>query len=186
MKLKLNTEKIKILKIDNNANAIYNFDFLGYSFNIHNQLKKRISGGKKERALSISIAQPKIDKLKKRIIKSSMIFIKNGNFSDYYSRLKLLLSNYQLDSNRNGILMTGIFFNYKYINDYSSLNKINQFKNYLLTSNCRISKQIQNKLTQEEKDKLLKINVFEGFHSKMKINLSEQIITKLFQELKYV
>ena len=115
-----------------------------------------------------------------------MIFIKDGNYDDYHNRLRLLLSNYQLDSNQNGILMTGIFFNYKYITDFSSLNKINQFKNSILLSNSRLSRKIQSKLKDDEKQKLLKLNILEGFHSKMTIKLSEQKITKLFQELKYV
>lgn len=180
LKLNLNPKKIKQIKIDNCSNHIYNFDFLGYSFKINNQL---IS---KKRKITISIAKSKIDKIKRRIIKSSTIFIKDGKFDDYYNRLRLLLSNYRLDSNRNGILMSGIFFNYKYITDYSSLNKINQFKNFILVSNTRISKQIQSKLKANENQKLLKLNVFEGFHSKMTIKLSKQKITKLFQELKYV
>ena len=125
LKLNLNPKKIKQIKIDNCSNHIYNFDFLGYSFKINNQL---IS---KKRKITISIAKSKIDKIKRRIIKSSTIFIKDGKFDDYYNRLRLLLSNYRLDSNRNGILMSGIFFNYKYITDYSSLNKINQFKNFI-------------------------------------------------------
>lgn len=184
LKLNLNTEKSKIIKIDNSANRSYNFDFLGFSFNINNQLTKK--GKEKERELSISIAKSKIDKMKRRIIKSSMIFIKDGNYDDYHNRLRLLLSNYQLDSNQNGILMTGIFFNYKYITDFSSLNKINQFKNSILLSNSRLSRKIQSKLKDDEKQKLLKLNILEGFHSKMTIKLSEQKITKLFQELKYV
>jgi hypothetical protein len=184
LKLNLNIEKSKIIKIDNSANRSYNFDFLGFSFNINNQLTKK--GKEKERELSISIAKSKIDKMKRRIIKSSMIFIKDGNYDDYHNRLRLLLSNYQLDSNQNGILMTGIFFNYKYITDFSSLNKINQFKNSILLSNSRLSRKIQSKLKDDEKQKLLKLNILEGFHSKMTIKLSEQKITKLFQELKYV
>ncbi len=182
LRLNINTEKTTVIKFDNDDFRIEKFDFLGFNYTIENKIKKK----QKQRILSVSIADSKIKKIKQRIIKASMIYIKNRNFNDYYNRLRLIFSNYHLKSNENGILMTGIYYNYKYITDNSALNKINQFKNTLLTSNSRISKKLKTLLTEDEKKKLLKLNIVDGFHSKIKIRLSDQKITKLCQELKYV
>ena len=173
---------MKIISIKNNEDKTNDFDFLGYNFRIESKLQKQ----KEERNLSITIAQSKIDKIKRRIIKASLVFMKNKKFIDYYNRLRLIFSNYQLDSNYNGILMTGIYYNYKHITDNSSLNKINQFKNYLLTSNSRLSKNIRMHLIPAQKDKLLKLNICSGFHSKMKVKLSEQMLQNLCKVLRYV
>ena len=187
--LTLNNSKKTIIKIKNSDTKIYSFDFLGYEFKIKGQLEKRknkYGDGEKYRKLIISIASSKIDKIKRRIIKASLIFLENRNFESYYDRLRLIFSNYQLDSNENGILMTGIYYNYKFITDNSSLNKINQFKNYLITSNSRLSKRIKLHLTPAQKEKLLKLNICSGFNSKMKIKFREQKIQELCKVLKYV
>ena len=189
LNLTLNESKRVIRKIKNCDVKIYRFDFLGYEFAITGRLEKeknKYGDTEKYRKLDIYISSSKIDKIKRRIVKASLIFIQNKNFDSFYDRLRLIFSNYQLDSNANGILMTGIYYNYKHITDNSSLNKINQFKNYLLTSNSRLSKRIKLYLTPVQKEKLLKLNICSGFNSKMKIKFSEQKIQELCKVLKYV
>lgn len=189
LKLSLNESKKKIYKIENSDVKQYHFDFLGYEFAIKGQLekdKKKYGDDEKHRKLDIYIASSKISKIKRRIAKASLIFIKNKNFNSFYDRLRLIFSNYQLDSNANGILMTGIYYNYKFITDKSSLNKINQFKNNLITGNSRLSKRLKLHLTTEQKEKLLKLNICSGFHSKMKVKFSEKKIIELCKVLKYV
>lgn len=189
LNLTLNESKRAVHKIKNCDVKTYNFDFLGYEFAIKGRLEKdknKYGDTEKYRKLDIYISSSKIDKIKRRIIKASLIFIQNKNFDSFYDRLRLIFSNYQLDSNANGILMTGIYYNYKYITDNSSLNKINQFKNYLITSNSRLSKRIKLHLTTAQKEKLLKLNICSGFYSKMKVKFSEQKIQELCKVLKYV
>ncbi|MBR3813566.1 MAG: hypothetical protein IKK38_06790, partial [Spirochaetaceae bacterium] len=183
LSLVLNKSKMKIRPIKNTETGIKDFEFLGYNFKVTSKVRERKD---KSRDLTISISQSKIEKIKRRIIKASLIFIQNKNFDSFYDRLRLIFSNYQLDSNANGILMTGIYYNYKYITDNSSLNKINQFKNYLITSYSRLSKRIKLHLTTAQKEKLLKLNICSGFHSKMKVKFSEQKIQELCKVLKYV
>lgn len=183
LNLKLNSSKSKIIPIKNKEDKIDVFNFLGYNFQVKFKVRERKDY---TRNVIITIDQSKIDKIKQRIVKASLIFIQNKNFDSFYDRLRLIFSNYQLDSNANGILMTGIYYNYKYITDNSSLNKINQFKNYLITSNSRLSKRIKLHLTPAQKEKLLKLNICSGFNSKMKIKFSEQKIQELCKVLKYV
>ena len=140
LNLKLNSSKSKIIPIKNKEDKIDVFNFLGYNFQVKFKVRERKDD---TRNVIITIDQSKIDKIKQRIVKASLIFIQNKNFDSFYDRIRLIFSNYQLDSNANGILMTGIYYNYKYISDNSSLNKINQFKNYLITSNSRLSKRIK-------------------------------------------
>ena len=144
LNLKLNSSKSKIIPIKNKEDKIDVFNFLGYNFQVKFKVRERKDD---TRNVIITIDQSKIDKIKQRIVKASLIFIQNKNFDSFYDRIRLIFSNYQLDSNANGILMTGIYYNYKYISDNSSLNKINQFKNYLITSNSRLSKRIKLYLT---------------------------------------
>lgn len=177
--LEINIEKEKEYKIDNSNNKIFEINFLGYTFLIHNQKANT-------RIVEVKIETSKIEKIKKRIIKSSLIFIKDGKFNNYYDRIRLLFSNYMLDKNKNGILMSGIYYNYRYITDYSSLNKLNQFKNSLISNNSRLSKKINSKLSLDQKQKLFKINIYDGFHKKMKVKLTSKRITDLFKDLKYV
>ena len=177
--LEINIEKEKEYKIDNSNNKIFEINFLGYTFLIHNQKANK-------RIVEVKIETSKIEKIKKRIIKSSLIFIKDGKFNNYYDRIRLLFSNYMLDKNKNGILMSGIYYNYRYITDYSSLNKVNQFKNSLISNNSRLSKKINSKLSLDQKQKLFKINIYDGFHKKMKVKLTSKRITDLFKDLKYV
>lgn len=179
--LKINKDKTKVMNVISDQNKINNFNFLGYNFKINSKCSN-----KNKRSIIISIQDSKIEKIKRRIIKSTMIFLKDNNFSNYYNRLKLLFGNYQLDSNENGILMTGIYYNYQFITEMSSLNKLNQFKNFLITGNSRISKQLQARLSVSQKQQLLKLNICKGFNSKFNINLSKQKIIKLTQVLKYV
>ncbi len=189
LNLTLNESKRVVHKIKNCDVKTYHFDFLGYEFAIKGQLEKeknKYGNMEKYRKLDIYISSSKIDKIKRRIIKAALIFIQNKNFDSFYDRIRLIFSNYQLDSNANGILMTGIYYNYKYLSDNSSLNKINQFKNYLITSNSRLSKRIKLHLTTAQKEKLLKLNIRSGFYSKMKVKFSEQKIQELCKVLKYV
>lgn len=183
LNLVLNKSKMKIRLIKNTETDLKDFDFLGYNFKVYSKVRERKDNSRK---LVISISQSKIDKIKRRIVKAALIFIQNKNFDSFYDRLRLIFGNYRLDSNENGILMTGIYYNYKYITDNSSLNKINQFKNYLITSNSRLSKRIKVHLTSEQKEKLLKLNICSGFNSKMKIKFSAQKIQELCKVLKYV
>ena len=97
--LEINIEKEKEYKIDNSNNKIFEINFLGYTFLIHNQKANT-------RIVEVKIETSKIEKIKKRIIKSSLIFIKDGKFNNYYDRIRLLFSNYMLDKNKNGILMS--------------------------------------------------------------------------------
>lgn len=189
LNLILNEAKKKIHEIKKSDTKIYHFDFLGYDFAIQGRLenrKNRYNESEKYRKLNIYIASSKIDKIKRRIIKAALVFIQNKNFDSFYDRLRLIFSNYQLDSNKNGILMTGIYYNYKFITDNSSLNKINQFKNYLITGNSRLSRRMNLYLSPSQREKLLKLNICSGFHSKMKIKFSEQKIQELCKVLKYV
>ena len=183
LNLKLNSSKSKIIPIKNKEDKIDVFNFLGYNFQVKFKVRERKDD---TRNVIITIDQSKIDKIKQRIVKASLIFIQNKNFDSFYDRIRLIFSNYQLDSNANGILMTGIYYNYKYISDNSSLNKINQFKNYLITSNSRLSKRIKLYLTPVQKEKLLKLNICSGFNSKMKVKFSKQKIQELCKVLKYV
>ena len=183
LNLKLNSSKSKIIPIKNKEDKIDVFNFLGYNFQVKFKVRERKDD---TRNVIITIDQSKIDKIKQRIVKASLIFIQNKNFDSFYDRIRLIFSNYQLDSNANGTLMTGIYYNYKYISDNSSLNKINQFKNYLITSNSRLSKRIKLYLTPVQKEKLLKLNICSGFNSKMKVKFSKQKIQELCKVLKYV
>ena len=189
LNLTLNDSKNKIFEIKKSDTKTYSFDFLGYEFKIKGQLEKeknKYGDTVKYRKLDINIASSKIDKIKRRIVKASLIFIKDGKFQDYYNRLKIIFSNYKLDTNENGMLMAGIYYNYKQITNDNSLDEINRFKNALITGSSRLSRLIKIRLSATERKKILKLNICAGFYSKIKVNFSEQKIQSLCKDLKYV
>lgn len=182
LNLEINGIKKKIIPVRNNEHLTCDFDFLGYKFYLDTFATKN----DKKRNVKIAIADSKIKKIQNRIVKSCLIYLINGRFDDLYDRMKLILSNYQLKSNENGILMTGIYYNYKEITDKSALLEINRFKYLLIHGNSRLSKKLKAKLDTKQIEKLDKINICSGFYSRINIHISEQRIIKLYQVLKYV
>ena len=121
------------------------FEYLGYRIST-----EAGTGGKLPRAISVSISDAKIKRLKSRVILSLKSFMKNHNASLLVDRLRLLSSNYQIDRQgaigfiRGKRVRSGVYYNYRRCGTYvgsdfqpavpASLSKLDDFTHVLLKS----------------------------------------------------
>jgi hypothetical protein len=102
MGLSINKSKTETKKNKTDKYPII-IDYLGYRFS------------KSENGVSVDIAPNKVKKIKTRIIKSFLSYVKDGNFYILEKRLQFLTGNFSLDSKskvEGEPLKTGIYYNY--------------------------------------------------------------------------
>lgn len=106
-----------------NEGSNHQFAFLGYDFRISPP-----STAKGWRTVSVGLADNKIKKLKSRICTALMDFNKNHNFLLLQTRIRALSSNYEIyDYDKKLKRMTGIFYNYPYLDNYAGLKELDNF-----------------------------------------------------------
>ncbi len=130
-----------------------NFDYLGYKFKlVNNKLITSISD----------------NKIKTRIIKSFLDFIKTKDFSLLEDRIKFLTGNYILTSDIvDKEIKNGIYFNYQLINEKTQLEDLTLFLRKLIFSKCnKLGRKLNIHLSIIQKRKLAKYNFLIGFNSK--------------------
>ena len=116
--LELNKKKSYILSPVKDDSTL---TYLGYVFN------------KNSNKLKISIAESKIKKIKTRITKAFINYSVNHNFDLLLKRIKFLTGNFMLYSHSTlSPIMTGIYFNYKKINEKYCLKDIDIFYQHIL------------------------------------------------------
>lgn len=152
--LKLNIKKSRMLS------EKFDFEYLGYRF--HNY----------EKILTIGLAQKKIKKIKTRIVRSFLDFIKNENFCLLLDRLKFLTGNFLVSRREDcSELRAGIYYSNQYLTlPYNDLKELNIFYYNLLHSTYAFKKKLQNsllKLSTVQKEKLNKISFIFGFKKKV-------------------
>lgn len=168
----LKQKEIDLIEDINSENGIFNY--LGYQF----KLEKKKS--------EISIAPQKIDKIKKRIIKSFLDYFRNNNFKLLKNRIKFLTGNCAIQKNENGFLMTGLHYTYPLINNYKPLKELDTFTYSLLKINkSRISKKIKETLNNSEIDTLLKYSFLNGYKNIIKYSFTKTEILKITTCWKY-
>ncbi|MFP3416485.1 hypothetical protein SB773_34170, partial [Bacillus sp. SIMBA_074] len=73
---------------------------------------------KNNKTVKISIADKKVKKIKTRITRSFLDFIKNKDFNLLDKRIKFLTGNYGIRKNNDGsVLKAGIFYNYTHLDN---------------------------------------------------------------------
>ncbi|PSU04483.1 hypothetical protein C9J03_18780 [Photobacterium gaetbulicola] len=177
-----------IKKTSDNYEFSESFDFLGYNFNvktIENKIGETLTIDR--RIVNVRISENKIEKIKKRIIKSIAKFISSKNaFNERYDllqkRIYFLSKNYALVNAGNGSqVLSGIFFNYKYVTDVEQLNELDVFYRSVLFSNkSHLSRRLRACLSYKYRLKLSKVSFKEGFENKRFCKLSY----KDFKEIK--
>lgn len=135
-------------------------DYLGYQF------------CKSENGVSVDIAPNKVKKIKTRIIKSFLSYLKDGSFYLLEKRLQFLTGNFSLDSKskvEGEPLKTGIYYNYSEISpDASSLDQLDSFLIKLIYSKHNsLGKKIRSRLTPRQRRALRKYSFKTGFHKKI-------------------
>ncbi|TXM98577.1 RNA-directed DNA polymerase [Methylobacterium sp. WL64] len=144
------------------------FDFLGYVFRVgfarYNK-SKRIG-----REVNLDIANKKIIRMKSRLCISLVNFLKDSNFDNLESRIRLLSSNYSIaDFSGSRPRNVGIYHNYRLINSDTSraLKELDSFyKKMVLSNKGKICARLQVSLTREQKSRLLRYSFERAFIDK--------------------
>ena len=140
------------------------FDYLGYAYNVAvERHKKTVPPG---REVWLDIASNKIAKIKTRLIKSYLAYLKDKNFTLLDSRIRHLTSNMSLlDRSRGVRRMIGIHFNYPLV-DYDrtvALHELDRFlRNSLTSSKGRVFRKLAATLSATQKASLARHSFFAG------------------------
>lgn len=140
------------------------FDYLGYAYNVAVDQHKEISPPGRE--VWLDIASKKVAKIKTRIIKSFLAYLKNKDFDLLDKRIRHLSSNMSLlDRSRGVRRMIGIHFNYPLV-DYDqtqALHDLDRFlRNSLNSSKGRVFRKLYGALSVTQKEQLCRHSFFAG------------------------
>lgn len=116
-------------KLPNNAEKKeISFDYLGYKF--------QIDAEKKLRRVTVDIAEKKINRIKERLIKALLLFLKHRDFRMLESRVRFLSSNFIVGSRKRSTKKrTGIYYNYQMLTTDNGLDNLDQFLSRLCFDN---------------------------------------------------
>ena len=158
---------------DSKTTPINSFEYLGYKFVISNKNHpKEKFIDIKRRDIEIDISEDKLDKLRKRLIKSFTSYIcSTKNPSDYellQKRIKFLTGNYELDRNlKTGKIKSGIYYNYSLVNTSKGLNKLDNFlKGLLFSKKHKLSRRIQQHISLIKRRELANFSFTKGHNKK--------------------
>lgn len=137
-----------------------NLEYLGYKFYLVPKTKKR--------ELKVSIADKKVKKIKTRVAKAYLDYIKNSDFNLLLKRIKFLTGNYGIKKSNDGsVLKAGIYYNYPHLNNLDVLNELNSFHRKILYSKRNnFGNKLSSKLTLANRELLKKYCFINGFQKK--------------------
>ncbi|MBL4258427.1 RNA-directed DNA polymerase [Vibrio fluvialis] len=163
-----------IRKTSEDSERIEKFDFLGYQFKVKSkerEIGETLKVGR--RLLDVEISDEKIEKIKKRIIKSFCKFISSKKPLEdklplLRKRLYFLSKNYPLiNASDNSQVLSGIYFNYKHISNPEKISEIDKFyRSLLFGRKSNLSKRIRKNLSYKDRYILSNISFIEGFNEK--------------------
>lgn len=136
-------------------------EYLGYKFTT--------STLKKTKSLKVSIANKKVKKIKTRITRAFLSYLKDNNFSLLENRIKFLTGNYSVKRNIDGNhLKAGIYYNYSYLTDFKDLDTLNEYyRKALFSKHGTFGTNLSRKLDASQKAKLSKYSFKHGYFKKL-------------------
>ena len=156
------------------------FNYLGYSFIAKSSTPPKID----RREITLSISQQKVARIKKRIVRSLLDFVKNKNEALVLDRIKLLTSNFSIYNVGSGRFnTTGIYFSYPHI-DFPSTELIDLdrfLRHAVLSKNGKVFATIGAALTSGLRHRILKHSFSRGHEQKTFCHFSGNRL-KLLQE----
>ncbi len=166
---------LRIEDLTNNKTKKANIEFLGYDFRISKDSTK------KKKLITISIAEKKIKKIKTRIVRAYLDYLKNKDFELLNKRIIFLSGNYGISKSfDNSILKAGIYYNYSHLNNYDKLSELNTFHRKLLFSKRNnLGSRVSLNLTDNQKNILKKYCFKTGFYKKIYTSFSYQEMSEI-------
>lgn len=155
------------------------FDYLGYQFSIFDPLAKDKSVIQGFRLVRIEIAENKVKKIKLRIVRALVDFIKTRNEDLLIKRVKYLTSNFSISDKKTGKrIHAGIYYSYPHLSpDSKSLAELDKFlKNAVLSNRGRLFSKIAKLLDKKLKRKLSAHSFQVGHKTRCFVHFSPQTI----------
>ena len=173
--LTINTAKRQSIIFQPHNNDKQEFDFLGYRFRIEST-----GDDAKEKKIIIDIADKKINKLKKRIARAFIAYLKDRDFPMLKRRLRFLSGVVRLQASSQGVLRAGNALNYSELTSSTSLRLLDGYIRTLLSRNkSRLEKLLSPLFSETQKDELLKISFLKGYENHLAMNYSRNQASKI-------
>lgn len=170
---------------------IADFEYLGYRFIVHEPLEiKKVQKYHYARDVDIDIAESKVKKIKTRIIKSIIDFVKNGDSYLLQRRICYLTTNFSvMDKNKERKRLAGIYYNYHKISvkNSNALAELDVFLRACLVSNRgAVFSGFRSKITKIQRQRLLTYSFKNGFEKKVFMHFSPKAIHEIQECWEYV
>ncbi|WP_305082555.1 antiviral reverse transcriptase Drt3a [Actomonas aquatica] len=146
------------------------FSYLGYHF-------KTVSTGSNAPKVIISISKNKINKVKRRIIKSFIAFENDGDFSTLLARCRYLSCSKIVKKSDTGDVLSGLKYNYRYISSLEKLKVFDGFMNKILSGGTRFG----SRLTADQRDRLRRISFYRASRDGTVVSYTRRKVNRLKQ-----
>jgi len=156
-------------------NLPFEMEYLGYCFSVSDPLAGHTSVKSGFRRVVTDIAQSKVKKIKRRLAKSLLAYVRDRDAALLIDRIKFLTSNFAVvDLNTGRKMLAGIFYGYSQLSsDATALNELDVFlRRCVLTSKSRIGKAATPVLSQGLTRALLGHSFKKGHGDRRFINFS--------------
>jgi len=191
--LELNHNKKTIVDItarvekedSNTAPNLLQFNYLGYHFSVKNPTKTQvgnIKNGDLHRKVQVDIARKKIKKIKTRISRSFLSYIKTNNWSLLRDRIAFLTQNFSVyNPKAGGKKIAGIYHSYPLVSkEAPGLKELDRFlRNAVLSKNGRIFSKTNSMLSAKQKRHLLSYSFVRGHSNRSFVYFSATKIAQI-------
>ena len=190
--LQLNKKKQQIHTLSDKAGYVlppvtmpdlkFCFEYLGYQYLVFDPLiasKKECTGF---RLVQVEIAPIKVEKIKKKIVRSFLDFRKTGNESLLIERVSYLTSNFSVtDRNSGKRKLSGIFHSYPMLSDDSeSLFELDKFlRNAIFSKKGRLFSKTAPLMSSSLKRKLASMSFTTGHKTRRFVYFSSTTINRI-------
>lgn len=166
---------------DNGDKLLYSISYLGYAIKIYNQ-KKITTQKKPTRKIILDIAESKVNKIKTRIARSFITYVRDGNYQNLKDRLRLLTGNYSIyDINSGRKKFAGIYYNYPLISQNSeSIARLDAFREGVIFSkNGRLPSIFYPLVSSGQRSDLVQFSFKIGFDQKKFVHFNSTRVQEL-------
>lgn len=186
--LNLNAQKTKLMTFGgiraSSPKLEHQFDYLGFSFDVYQIKRDKLH----TRKVIIDIAESKIKKIKTRIVRSLIQYLKDGNYEDLEDRFKLITCNYCFYDFRNDRRrFAGLYHTYALISTPSgALSELDQFlPRVLLSKTGKVSGPLAHRLSRSQRRRLLSLSFTRAFRKGIHFYFSPDRLNHLIKCWKY-
>lgn len=147
-----------------------NFSYLGYHF------KTTVNHHSKP-SVDVSVAPDKVNKIKRRIIKSFVLYQRDRNFRILLDRIRYLSGNKVVKKSSNGNVLSGLRYNYCEVTNFNKFKVFDGFIAAVVDSNPRLS----TGLNPYQKQQLKRISFYRAAKSGIVANYTRRKVNHLKQ-----